>query len=339
MDRLALVLGGGVIAAYLWSRPDRKHRPLATPRALPGTWVWPVAAWKGRAPVVSDGFASPRAGRIRHGGVDVMFARLPADTFPVGSPSGSRRFVMPDNVPVVAASDGVVWSAMPTPRGFAVVIDHGPRKVKTFYTHLTQLAVPLTARGMGRHVVKAGDVIGIVGADPMDPEGVRHLHFEIWLDGPSGAIDPAPLLRSWPVANDPRAPLVARNAGSYRTIGSRGEPYPEWVRALDGRSGVYIIRDLDTHETLYVGSSSGRLYDTLTRHFQQWRRFKGFWKNQYAEGHDPGLTYPRDRVEVSVRLVRADDVLDEEARLIERLRPRDNILAQVIDVAGQEVPF
>lgn len=40
-----------------------------------------------------------------------------------------------------------------------------------------------------------------------------------------------------------------------------------------------------------------------------------------------------------MRIVRADDVLDEEARLIERLRPRDNILGQVIDVAGEEVPF
>ena len=75
-------------------------------------------------------------------------------------------------------------------------------------------------------------------------------------------------------------------------------------------------------------SSAGRLYETLTRHLQSWRRWKGFWKGQYAEGHDPGLTYDRDRVEVAVRVTSADDALHEEARLIQRLRPRDNLLGQ-----------
>ncbi len=133
--------------------------------------------------------------------------------------------------------------------------------------------------------------------------------------------------------------LVARNAGSYRRVGARGDAYPDWVRALKDRSGVYIIRDAETHETLYVGSSTGRLYDTLTRHFQIWRRWKGFWAGQFAEGHDPGLTYDRSKVEVAVRLTRADQALDEEARLIQRLRPRDNLLGQPSDRDDEEVPF
>jgi hypothetical protein len=55
-----------------------------------------------------------------------------------------------------------------------------------------------------------------------------------------------------------------RNAARvYRPIGARGEPYPQWVRDLDGESGVYIIRDRNTREIVYVGSSVGRLYDTL----------------------------------------------------------------------------
>ena len=73
----------------------------------------------------------------------------------------------------------------------------------------------------------------------------------------------------WDVAPDPRATLVARNAGfSYRPLGASGEAYPQWVRDLKGESGVYVIREIDSGETVYVGSSVGRLYDTLTRHFQ-----------------------------------------------------------------------
>ena len=70
-------------------------------------------------------------------------------------------------------------------------------------------------------------------------------------------------------------------------------------------------------------------------HFH-WRRFKGFWRGQYAEGHDPGLTYDRNRVDVAVRITPVHRALDEEARLIQRLRPRDNLLGQPADDA---VPF
>jgi hypothetical protein len=164
-----------------------------------------------------------------------------------------------------------------------------------------------------------------------------HLHFEVWRGGPADKIDPSQVMRSWEVLGDPRAPLVARNAGStYRPIGASGEAYPQWVRDLKGKAGVYIIRDIEDAEILYVGSSTGRLYDTLTRHFQAWRRYKGFWRDQYGEGHDPGLTYPRDRVEVAVRITSVSDALDEEARLIRRLRPRDNVIGQPIE---DEVPF
>jgi hypothetical protein len=122
---------------------------------------------------------------------------------------------------------------------------------------------------------------------------------------------------------------------SYRPIGGRGEPYPDWVRALKGRSGVYVIRERGV--VVYVGeSSANRLYETLTRHFQTWRRAKGFWKGGYAEGHDPGLTYDRTSVEVAVRMTSAEKALDEEARLIKRLKPRDNLVGQP---ELEEVPF
>ncbi|MEP6864086.1 MAG: hypothetical protein ABJE66_25895, partial [Deltaproteobacteria bacterium] len=165
-----------------------------------------------------------------------------------------------------------------------------------------------------------------------------HLHFELWLGGPNDRVDPSSVMRGWGVVADPNA-LVARNAGFvYRPIGDSGDPYPEWIRALKGKAGVYVIRDLESREIVYVGSSAGRLYDTLTRHFQTWRRWKGFWKGQYAEGHDPGLTYDRDSVEVAVRLTSPSASLDEELRLIRRLNPRDNLIGQA-DRVADEVPF
>ena len=70
-------------------------------------------------------------------------------------------------------------------------------------------------------------------------------------------------------------------------------------------------------------------------HFH-WRRWKGFWKGQYAEGHDPGLTYDRASVEVAARVTSPEDAIEEEARLIERLRPRDNLVG---NPEADEVPF
>jgi hypothetical protein len=280
-------VGGGALA-YAWARRrhDRGHKPQASAGPLPGRWVWPVPRWNGRAPVISDGFDSPRPGVPRHGGVDIMFARQASDTLKAGTPNASKMFVMPDGLDAVASSDGVVWSAMQTPQGFAVVIDHSPRKVATFYTHLDKLLVAPATPGKGGAPVRAGQPLGIVGASPLDAERLKHLHFEVWLGGPNDRIDPAPLMHAWETIADPNA-LVARNASfTYRPVGAPGEAYPDWVRALKGKAGVYVIRDEETAEILYVGSSAGRLYDTLTRHFQAWRRWKGFWKGQYAEGHD-----------------------------------------------------
>jgi hypothetical protein len=326
---------GGAALAYASSR--RTQRPAPMPLLL-GRWVWPVPRWNGRAPVISDGFESPRPDLPLHGGVDVMFARQPSDAYKSGSPNGSKLFVMPDSMVAVAASDGVVWSAMRTPHGFAVVIDHGPNKVATFYTHLDKLLVAPAAPGKSSERVRAGQPIGIIGASPLDTEHLKHLHFEIWLGGPNDRIDPSVLMRGWETVPDPKA-LVARNAGLvYRPVGVPGEPYPDWVRALDGEAGVYVIRDAESREIVYVGSSAGQLYATLTRHFQAWRRWKGFWRGQYAEGHDPGLTYERDSVDVAVRLTSPSKSLDEEMRLIARLKPRDNVIGQPA-LTDEQIPF
>ncbi len=334
------IVGGGTLAyAVTRKRSDNDASRSAPAVVLAGRWVWPIARWNGRAPVISDRFDSPRPGAPRHGGVDIMFARVTADQFKAGTPNGSPLHVMPDGAVAIAASDGVVWSASKTPQGFAVVLDHTPTKAATFYTHLERLLVAPTMNAKSGERVRAGQPIGVIGASPLDGEHLKHLHFELWLGGPNDRIDPAPLMRGWEVAGDPSA-LVARNGGfTYRPIGESGEAYPDWIRALKGKAGVYVIRDLDSHETVYVGSSSGRLYDTLTRHFQTWRRYKGFWRGQYGEGHDPGLTYDRDSVEVAVRITSPANSLDEELRLIRRLKPRDNVLGQTDRVAEEPVPF
>jgi hypothetical protein len=313
------VIGGGV-GLYAWSRFNAR-----TTTPLEGRWVWPLPRWNGRAPQVSDGFGVRKNG-VMHKGVDLMYARQTGDTA-----HGSKSFVMPDDMHAIAASDGVVWSAMKTPRGNAVVITHGATW-STFYQHLEKALVTKGER------VRAGQPIGIVGADPLDGEHLKHLHFELWRGGPNDAIDPAPVMRAWSVEPDATT-LVARNAGfHYRPIGASGDAYPDWVRALKGKAGVYIIRERFSREIVYVGSSAGRLYDTLTRHFQTWRRFNGFWRGQYGEGHDPGLTYKRDRVEVAIRLTSPAASLDEEMRLIARLAPRDNLIGQN-QPADDEVPF
>jgi hypothetical protein len=137
-----------------------------------------------------------------------------------------------------------------------------------------------------------------------------------------------------------------RNAGLiYRPVGATGERYPDWIRALDGKSGVYVIKEVQrdgSEAIVYVGEShSAKLYDTLTRHFQSWRRSKKFWTGQYGgQGHDPGLTYPRHRVTVAARVLSPARAMAEETRLIAKLRPRDNLLKQPGDGAAEDViPF
>ncbi|HLL22633.1 MAG TPA: M23 family metallopeptidase, partial [Kofleriaceae bacterium] len=203
------------------SRPFPPQRTIApAPLKLEGRWVWPVASWQGRPPTISDGFNSPRAGYARHGGVDLMFARTAADTaLKPGTPNASKGsgYVMPDGVHALAASEGVVWSAMQTPQGYAVVIDHGKRggyPVATFYTHLDKLLVQPTARGATKERVSAGQPLGTIGFSPLDGEKLKHLHFEVWLGGPKDRIDPAAVMRGWQVAPSPAPVLVARNAGA-----------------------------------------------------------------------------------------------------------------------------
>jgi murein DD-endopeptidase MepM/ murein hydrolase activator NlpD len=110
---------------------------------------------------------------------------------------------MPDHLVAIAASDGKVWQADWSPKGFQVVIDHG--SVVTYYAHLENLFVTPSERGKSNQRVVAGQPLGFIGASPLDAEHLKHLHFEIWLGGPTDKIDPEKLIYRWTVV-DPLAP-------------------------------------------------------------------------------------------------------------------------------------
>jgi murein DD-endopeptidase MepM/ murein hydrolase activator NlpD len=225
MRALPWLLGGSAAAVGLYYWTQRDHTESATPRndaPLPGRWLWPVGVWQGHKPEITDGFSSkrrtPAGDIITHGGVDIMYRRQPGDTWRAGTPHGTPNFVMPDDRAALAASDGVVWFAAKTPRGWTVIIDHAPRKLATYYTHLSSLLVTT------KQQVSAGTPIGIIGADPLDGEHLMHLHFEVWRGDASDRFDPQPLMANWEYVRDPGEPtsaLVARNAHTHLSHGSR----------------------------------------------------------------------------------------------------------------------
>lgn len=126
----------------------------------------------------------------------------------------------------------------------------------------------------------------------------------------------------------------------YKSIGSDGDNWPQWIRDLRSASGVYVIKQHGTDgAVLYVGSSEGRLYDTITRHFQQWRRKKQWWRGLRGEHHDPGMVYQRGRMCVAVIETPKSKAKIAEGNLIERLRPRDNLVANPAGEDADPVPF
>ncbi len=342
-----LLVGGGLagVSALALSASRRTSTPISSndlasnpPAASGATWIHPVPSLGERLAVTSSEFRAQASadGKVRqHLGVDLVYRRRDARdltaAFPAGTSGGTPLFFMPQAVPALAASAGVVTFASTTPVGNTVIIRH-PNGWATYYTHLATLAVR-----PGVHV-PAGEPIGTIGASPEDPAHLRHLHLELWKGATrSGAVDPDPYLAAWsrvsiawsPTSTALVASAAPRNGAlsSYRAVGDRGEHYPAWVRQLRGESGVYVIREIDG-PIVYVGSSVGRLYDTLTRHFQTWRRYKGFWRGQFAEGADPGLTYARSGVEVAIKTTTPGQAHAEELRMIRRLQPRDNQIGQ-----------
>lgn len=94
-------------------------------------------------------------------------------------------------------------------------------------------------------------------------------------------------------------------------VGSR---YHAQIRELAHASGVYVIRRKSSRRVLYVGEShTGRLYDTLTRHFRKW------------SGPTAGYTCEASEVEVAIIRVPAPSAVAAQNGLIQRLRPHWNV--------------
>jgi excinuclease UvrABC nuclease subunit len=94
-----------------------------------------------------------------------------------------------------------------------------------------------------------------------------------------------------------------------------GRTGAEWVKALKGKSGVYVIREPGFFgEVLYCGEShTGRLKTTLLRHFQHWT------------GKTAGATFAVSKVEVAVVRCPASRALDLQNAMIAEYRPKYNV--------------
>jgi excinuclease UvrABC nuclease subunit len=123
-------------------------------------------------------------------------------------------------------------------------------------------------------------------------------------------------------------------------VGDPGDRYPEWIAAVDGKSGIYVIKS-KRGIVLYVGEShTGRLKATLVRHFQQWKRDKLNLYSKTDWSRTTGKTYDRSDVLVWVHPCRKDQAQKLQYLLIQKLQPRDNH----VDGSGElgdlsEVPF
>lgn len=111
--------------------------------------------------------------------------------------------------------------------------------------------------------------------------------------------------------------------------------YHPALQALRGRdaSGVYAITDR-RGRVLYIGEShTGRLYDTITRHFRAWKRDAS--KDQWGRRRG-GTTYDRFLCRFCVELTPADAAAAAQFAHIQRLGPRDNA---VVGGSVVDIPF
>lgn len=197
-DDTAVIIGVGVLFMAM-----RKSGGEVIPWGAGWQWPVPDAVIAGdRYPaVISNGFSSGP-----HYGVDIMFRRktlMDQAQYSPGSSNGSTSYFAPPGTPIVAAKDARVWSVQKSPRGWSVVLDHG-QPFATFYQHLERVDLELHVNGLpvGGKVpthVKAGDMLGTMGADPLDGAHLRHLHFAVWYKGAgdNASVNPAGAMVTW----------------------------------------------------------------------------------------------------------------------------------------------
>jgi len=175
--------------------------------------VWPLAAINGRAPVVLDPTRPGQRGiefaypRVAHG--DAIAS------CPIGSPNGTASHILPAMTAALAIDDGAILFAGRLGHGFGMIIDHG-NGWASHYAHLQAIAAIRTDlyRPREQHV-RAGDVLGYVGAPEHD--AFKRLYFELWERDRSRCfvpVDPRPHVVGWKLLeqNDAftPAPPIAR---------------------------------------------------------------------------------------------------------------------------------
>ena len=102
-------------------------------------------------------------------------------------------------------------------------------------------------------------------------------------------------------------------------VSADGGAFASWLGELRGHgwSGVYLVRDRETREIVYIGEShTGRLYETMTRHLYAWN------------GKGSGPSYHPALVEMAVILAETplDDPVADQYALIQQHEPRDNVM-------------
>jgi murein DD-endopeptidase MepM/ murein hydrolase activator NlpD len=204
---IAVQVPAGELAAVAAAAPPATRD---LPADLPAGPVRPIP--HGLSPEFTpEGRAFPVAGGASFGGT------FGADRAGVGWHHGEDLFA-PWGTAVLAVADGAVFSAGWNDRGGYRFWLRDGDGTGYYYAHLSAFS-PLAANS---GFVRAGDVLGFVGASG-DAEGTPpHLHFEIHpaslrAFGYDGVVDPAPFLSAW----KRRADLPLLQAAPARSLASK----------------------------------------------------------------------------------------------------------------------
>jgi hypothetical protein len=157
--------------------------------------VWPLAALNGREPVVL-----PSPGDSR--GIELAYPRLNAGdaitTCPPNTPNGTETHLMPQMTAVFSVDDGEIVYAGRSASGYRIIVNHD-NDWASHYANLEAIVAIRTDLYRSRaQYVRAGDVIGYVGAP--EPGAFKRLYFELWqLDHSRHfkAVDPRLHLTDW----------------------------------------------------------------------------------------------------------------------------------------------
>lgn len=112
--------------------------------------------------------------------------------------------------------------------------------------------------------------------------------------------------------------LGKTSGGIYGTKSAWFEPYKEGKPTLShdhykNKSGVYLIKNKNSGEVVYVGYSGTNLYRTLYRHFQEWN-----------DREQRRRVYPKNSYKVRIIVCTPAQAERLEKYFINKIKPKDN---------------